>query len=230
MEAVPGVFSIIGIGGVFATIAMLFATTYDGAIAVHLGRPRAIRLAVVGSGLLAAWAAVTAIVADAGGYRTEAVLGITILAVFAAVLLSTRVPAVRALGDDPRTLPRLVGVQFFRVIGVLFVIMMFLGGLPAVFALPAGLGDLAVGISAPFVARRLAKGDTRGARLFNWLGITDLVVAVTIGVLAGTVQLIHVQPTTELMTVLPFVIVPTLAVPLYVALHVISLRLLAKRA
>jgi len=52
------------------------------------------------------------------------------------------------------------------------------GHLPAAFALPAGLGDIALGVSAPFVARRLAHGTGRiGAVRFNVLGILDLIVA-----------------------------------------------------
>ena len=38
---------------------------------------------------------------------------------------------------------------------------LWLGGtLPAQFALPAGLGDIAIGLAAPAVAARLRRGDT----------------------------------------------------------------------
>jgi len=40
-----------------------------------------------------------------------------------------------------------------------------LGRLPAVFASSAGLGDIAVGLTAPVIARRLAQGDRSGATL-----------------------------------------------------------------
>ena len=43
---------------------------------------------------------------------------------------------------------------------------MALGHLPALFALPAGLGDVAAGIAAPLVALRLAQGTGRRAALW----------------------------------------------------------------
>ena len=67
-----------------------------------------------------------------------------------------------------------------------------LGHLPALFALPAGLGEIAAGIAAPLVACRLAQGGGRRAALwFNAFGMTDLVVSLTLGALTGF-QLINV--------------------------------------
>jgi hypothetical protein len=113
-----------------------------------------------------------------------------------------------------------------RVVGVVFLVVMALGELPAAFALPAGLGDIAIGLSAPFLARRLRRGEGHGsARRFNLLGILDLVVALSIGFLAGLGPWtpIDVTPTTEPLTLLPLALVPTVAVPTAIALHVMSL-------
>jgi hypothetical protein len=49
--------------------------------------------------------------------------------------------------------------------GVAFLVYLALGHLPAVFALPAGLGDLATAIAAPLVARRFAQAAP--VRLFG---------------------------------------------------------------
>jgi len=86
---------------------------------------------------------------------------------------------------------RLVLPHTLRIEGAVFLILMAQGRLPAVFALPAGLGDIAAGISAPFVARRLARRS--GAIRFHLLGIADLVIALSIGFLAGLgpVQVFH---------------------------------------
>jgi hypothetical protein len=107
---------------------------------------------------------------------------------------------------------------------------MVLGTLPAVFALPAGLGDIAVGISAPVIARRLRRGDRRGAVWFNVLGLVDLVVAVSLGFLAGLgpARLIDVSPSTAAVALLPLALIPTTAVPLALALHLRSLMLLRR--
>ena len=97
------------------------------------------------------------------------------------------------------------------------------GHLPAVFALPAGLGDIAIGVAAPFVARRLARGTGRaGAVRFNVLGILDLVVAVSIAFLLF--EFVEVTPSTAPLRLLPLALIPTVAVPLAFALHIESLR------
>jgi hypothetical protein len=102
-----------------------------------------------------------------------------------------------------------------------------------VFALPAGLGDIAIGLAAPFVARRLTRGagHSRAVR-FNLLGILDLVVALSIGFLAGLGpwRPLEVTPSTEPLTLLPLALVPTVAVPLAIALHIVSLHRLRTAA
>jgi hypothetical protein len=113
----------------------------------------------------------------------------------------------------------------FRVAeGLAFLILMGLGHLPAVFALPAGLGDIAAGIAAPFVARRLAQGTGHRAALrFNAFGITDLVVALGLGGLTAF-QVINVTPVNHAISELPLVLIPTVGVPLLLALHIVSTR------
>jgi hypothetical protein len=77
------------------------------------------------------------------------------------------------------------------------------------------------------VAWRLYRGGDRlGAVWFNMLGLVDLVVAVGIGFLAasGPANLLSVTPSTEAIAMLPLVLIPTTAVPLAAALHVVSLR------
>lgn len=59
---------------------------------------------------------------------------------------------------------------------------------------------------------------------FNALGILDLVVAVSLGVLLGPSWLLGGTPSTEALTLLPLALVPTAAVPLMIALHLVSLR------
>src|SRR5438270_62717 len=82
-----------------------------------------------------------------------------------------------------------------------------------------------VGIAAPTIARRLARGDRTGAVWFNILGIVDLTVAVGVGFLAGLgpARLLDVSPSTAELAVLPLALIPATAVPLALALHVTSL-------
>ena len=66
----------------------------------------------------------------------------------------------------PQTL--LVGIQFYRLLGIIFLVLLAGGALTGVFALPAGTGDVAVGLAAPAVAfafARLARFGRTGPRL-----------------------------------------------------------------
>ncbi len=56
----------------------------------------------------------------------------------------------------------LIAVQVFRVVGVLFLVELQRGNLPAAFAIPAGIGDILVGITAPIVAFSLRRSGCFG--------------------------------------------------------------------
>ncbi|MGA7381799.1 MAG: hypothetical protein WBX03_13200 [Terriglobales bacterium] len=116
-------------------------------------------------------------------------------------------------------------VQTWRIGGITFVVLAGFHLLPAVFALPAGLGDFAIGVTAPLVAFYLVQGRRKNSFiLWNTLGVIDLVNAVTLGVLASsTAGILRPAVSTDAMTVLPLSLIPTFAVPLLLILHVISI-------
>ena len=198
------------------------------AAAIHRGG--ASRPAWVVGGVWALWIAVSAMLAEAGAYRQSATkiqlwIAIALAASLAVALLGARIPAIRRALADPGALARLTLPQTMRAGGAALLISMALGRLPAAFAVPAGIGDIAIGISAVIIARRLARGDRRGAVWFNALGLLDLTVAVTMGFLAGLgpVRFLDVTPSTAAIGLLPLALIPTTAVPLAVALHIVSL-------
>lgn len=216
-------------------IAMPVATSvilYRGAITAGLGQRTATRVAWTTGGVWGGWIVVSALLAGADAYRQEAAaanpwIPAALLGSLGLALLATRHPVISRILAEPGTAARLALPQTLRVVGVTFVIVMALGELPAVFAIPAGVGDIAVGVAAPFIAWRLARGaGRRGAVWFNIMGIVDLVVAVGLGALTGLGpnQVINASPSTVAATVLPLVLIPTTIVPLAIALHVISLR------
>lgn len=128
----------------------------------------------------------------------------------------------------------LVGIQFYRALGVIFLILYDAGWLPGLFALPAGLGDVSVGLLAPIVAiayARFGDGAARRVRLWNLLGIADLVIAVTLGFLTSPspLQLASFDRPSGLIAVFPLVLIPVYMVPLSILLHFASLRQLRKR-
>lgn len=238
MTGIPAFTWVVDIAAVTGLLAALCTALYASAIAAGTGRAIATRLAAGTGVLLGAWLLAAAALADAGVFRqapNEAVpwIGVAIAGSLTVWLLAARLPAVSAALADPAATARLAAVQSFRVVGVVFLVLMVLGHLPAAFALPAGLGDVAVGIAAPFVAARLARRPDRrtGAVWFNLLGLFDLIVAVSIGFLAapGPFRLLELTPSTEPMTLFPLALIPTVAVPLAVALHLVSLRRLAVR-
>jgi hypothetical protein len=125
----------------------------------------------------------------------------------------------------------LISAQVYRLIGgVLFLPLAARGILPGYFALPAGWGDLAVGLLALFVAfavRRGMGGARSLALLWNLFGFLDLVVAVGLGT-GRLVPLLApglgaVSPVAA-MTFFPLVLIPTYAVPLGFILHIYSIR------
>jgi len=123
------------------------------------------------------------------------------------------------LSLNPRTL---TFVQAWRIAGFVFLVLYAYGILPGQLALPAGWGDIAIGATAPLVALKLADPRHKKSFIFwQFLGITDLVMAVGNGV---TAQLINPHGiSTGAMTVLPMSLIPTFAVPLFLILHFISI-------
>jgi hypothetical protein len=128
-------------------------------------------------------------------------------------------PAVRrTLGSA--SLPALTAVQAYRVLGVMFFILLAQGQLPARFALEAGWGDVIVGALALPVASALRRGAP-GSRLlaagWNVLGLADLFTAVSL----GTGVLFH-QPA-PVMGAFPMILIPGFGVTISLILHVTSL-------
>jgi hypothetical protein len=82
----------------------------------------------------------------------------------------------------------IIGVQIYRTIGALFLILYAGQYLPAVFALPAGVGDVLVGSTAPIVAYLFVARHPwarPAAMLWNIVGMADLVFALTLGFLSS---------------------------------------------
>ncbi len=124
------------------------------------------------------------------------------------------------LSLNPRIL---TGVQSWRILGFVFVLLEAHSILPSTFALPAGYGDMAIGATASFVAWKLAHpGHRNSFILWQALGIADLVMAVGLGV---TVSLLSPQSISmAAMTVLPLSLVPVFAVPLLLICHIICIE------
>jgi hypothetical protein len=112
----------------------------------------------------------------------------------------------------------LVSMNGWRFIGLAFLMANIEGLLPGGFAWPAGLGDIIMAITAPWVAARVAADD--GFRfgkvflLWNLFGIADFLDAVLLGTLYNT----------GLMQRLPLVLIPCFFVPLLFMVHITILE------
>ena len=203
---------------------------YRGAHAAGLGNRISTRIGIGAALLFGAWLAVSSLVAGGGGYRSSLGHGIPWLPIavfgFLGLLLAlTRVPLIGRALTAPAAQGRLLSPHSFRAGGVVFVIAMLLGKLPALFAIPAGVGDIAVGVAALWVAHRVRAGSPGKALIsFALLGVADLVSALTLGALTGFLQIVHVHPAATLNADLPLAVIPTVGVPLLLAMHLTSLR------
>src|SRR5260370_19634293 len=125
---------------------------------------------IAGALVLAAWFAVSAAIAAAGGV-SPAVTGnfaLAVLAVSLALPVAVGVTAgltsssIRRLIAQSNIQSSVIAVHALRIIpGSVFVVMAAVGVLPAIFAVPAGLGD-GLGGSAALVARRWIKAGRLG--------------------------------------------------------------------
>lgn len=120
-----------------------------------------------------------------------------------------------------------IGAQTFRVVGVVFLILWGLGHLPTVFALTAGLGDIAVGclaLIATLAVLRQAAGWQSTARTLVAVGLLDFVAAFATGILSGEGYplLLAGEAPPALIQQVPLALIPTFGVPLFMILHLMA--------
>src|SRR6266480_3430302 len=179
---------------------------------------------------LAVWFVVVVILAATRALYYEHGLGAPGLGIAVALpiaILCSVVACVKSLREGFRRVPLwlLVGVHTVRVLGITFVILYSAGRLPAPFAPVAGWGDIFVGVTALPVAwfayRR--PGNTRLLLwIWNLIGTADLIAAVGLGVISspGPQRLIFAEPSSAIMTTLPWLLIPGFLVPLLIAVHI----------
>jgi hypothetical protein len=147
------------------------------------------------------------------------VAGLTVFA----IALAWGTAAGRAFVDR-LSLPALAWFQAWRVVpGAAFLLLFALDRMPGRFAIPAGVGDVAVALLAPLAAQWASK-ETRAARLAfaAWVaaGTFDLLGVVR---LAAVVSLDDAS-SMQLLRELPLGLLPTFAVPLTFVAHAITIR------
>ena len=119
-----------------------------------------------------------------------------------------------------KTTSILVAVHTWRVLGLAFLWGVSQGILPPAFGIPAGVGDVMIGVTAiPFAyfLRRGYSWSKYALIIWSVLGIADLVNAVSLGLITAPVF------PRSTMTTFPWILVPTVGVPFALLLHAITL-------
>ena len=183
--------------------------------------------------VLAVWGAIVFAIAANGLFPTPP--GTPPLKILAAVAVPIALfvgayfasPTVRdlVLTADLRLITSLHALRF---VGFGFLGFYAVGLLPAHFAWPAALGDMAIAVTAPWLARAVRERTNVVASktfvVWNLFGILDFVVAVT---MAGAAPLLFPSLRTgvgnELLAQLPLVLIPTYVVPMFTIFHLIAL-------
>jgi hypothetical protein len=224
------IYSVVVLAATAAVVLALTAVMWRERSSMHEGR-----IALGAGAVLAIWAVAATLGARNGvlqprGDEFPPVGWNLLLALVGLGLCLTVFPSLRRLLSRQSSL---ILLHLWRFVGILFLVLMAQGQLPALFALPAGIGDILVAAAAPWVARGLdtPKGRRR-AVAWNLLGLADLFLAIGLGVTTnpGAAQLFHTVPDSQVMARFPMALVPTFLVPLAMTLHGVSLwQLLGKK-
>lgn len=178
--------------------------------------------------VLLAWGAGVVFLAEAQGLRQSPgqpplkLMTSIAIPVAIGVLVWLFVPAFRRWTDS-WDLALLVGLQTFRVIGIVFLFVWWLGNLPTLFAWVAALGDIAVGVLALpamlAVAQRTVGWQKRVRRL-TYAGLADFAVVLLLGALSAQGRLMHfdAEPTPAAMQIMPMIMIPGFLVPIFILL------------
>jgi hypothetical protein len=122
----------------------------------------------------------------------------------------------------------ITGMQAWRWAGLGFIFLYAYHVLPPLFALTAGLGDMAVGITAPWIIFSLIRDRdfSASARFVRWnvLGIIDLMTALSLGTIGAFVATgAPGEISTAPLATLPLLVIPVFLVPLFLMLHAAAL-------
>lgn len=121
----------------------------------------------------------------------------------------------------------IVGIQGWRYAGFGFIALYTNHILPGLFAWPAALGDMAIGIAAPlWIVALIQKPEVVASpqfKLWNALGILDFVIAFTTATICAMMITDPAMPSMGAMGRLPLILIPAFMVPLFVMLHSVAL-------
>jgi len=122
------------------------------------------------------------------------------------------------LSLDPQALTRF---HAWRIVGFVFVGLHTYHILPAIFALPAGWGDVIIGLTAYTASDLASRRRRKGFVAWQLLGMLDLILAIGLGAASGLIDPHGLN--TAPVTMLPLSLIPGFGVPFFFILHIISI-------
>ena len=152
------------------------------------------------------------------------ITGVTSLSAF--IFAYLRLPKFRdyVLNIDMRLL---IMLHSWRTLGLGFILLYYVGELPALFSFFAGFGDAIVAIAAVFITYTMFTNKNGVAKKiiqrWNNFGLLDFVVAVSLGVLSRTDAILFQSNgvSSDVLSQFPYVLVPAFIVQLFTLTHII---------
>jgi hypothetical protein len=125
-------------------------------------------------------------------------------------------------------------VQISRITGFIFFLEYSSGRLPALFSIPTGLSDAAVGITSPLVAFRLVSRQglpKRGLACWHVFSMLAALLSGGLGILTSGTWLgfLAGEITSQAMSEFPLSLVPTFLGPVTLIFHLIALCIIHAR-
>ena len=175
-----------------------------------------------GAGVTALTWLVLATIAGATGWFARLVFPVgqlIILGLTAGAIIATLAPTSFRDWLDSVSLRWLVGINISRFVGIAFLALAAQGRLNPVFAFRAGWGDIIVAATAILLVT--VRAPRFVVHAWNLFGALDLLVAVGT---ATIVLLQGLQPDARAILAFPLSLIPTFAIPILLANHVLIFR------
>jgi hypothetical protein len=129
-------------------------------------------------------------------------------------------------------MPFLIALNVWRVAGGFFLLLAAEGRLGGPFPYSAGWGDIITGALALPVAWLALRGQGR-AVVWTWnaFGMLDLIAALAFGIISANgspLQIIHAGQGSEAVQIVPWSLIPTVLVPMFLIVHAVIFAQLAR--
>lgn len=124
-------------------------------------------------------------------------------------------------------LSELIGLHIFRLVGSTFIFLGIYDALPKHFAYLAGSGDVLAALSSIFVVYALKKRKTYAKKLaFAWnvFGLADILMTAILANVLTKISMNTGQMGVDTLARFPFSLIPAIAPPTIIFLHVLIFR------